>query len=62
MSTNGTGARAAGGRFAPGSSGNPGGRPKMTAAMREAISLARDATPRAMERLIELTLRTEAVL
>lgn len=37
--------------WAPGKSGNPGGRPK---AEREVIELAREASPRAIGRLIEL--------
>jgi hypothetical protein len=37
--------------FKPGQSGNPGGRPK---AEREVIELAREASPRAIGRLIEL--------
>lgn len=37
--------------WAPGKSGNPGGRPK---AEREVIDLAREASPRAIGRLIEL--------
>lgn len=40
--------------FQPGQSGNPGGRIKRTPEMQEAISLAANATPRAMQRLIDL--------
>jgi hypothetical protein len=39
------------GRFQPGQSGNPGGRPKAEAEIRE---LAKDQTRRAMQRLIHL--------
>lgn len=37
--------------FAPGQSGNPGGRPKLSNELRDA---ARAATPRALERAIQL--------
>ncbi len=40
-----------GGRFAPGVSGNPGGRPKVTAEAKDAL---RAALPRAIQRLREL--------
>jgi len=42
------------GGFQPGQSGNPGGRPKLTAEGQHVIELAREASPRAIGRLIEL--------
>lgn len=42
------------GKFKPGQSGNPGGRPKKTDEEREVEALARQHCPRAIERLAEL--------
>lgn len=38
----------------PGQSGNPGGRPPMSDAVREAMDMLRQATPGAVRRLVEL--------
>ncbi len=43
--------RVAGGRFAPGQSGNPGGRPKT---VRDVIALSREHTATAIETLIDV--------
>ncbi len=42
------------GRFQPGQSGNPGGRPKLTPKALEVRRLCRAASVRAVERLVEL--------
>ena len=43
--------RAANGRFAPGVSGNPGGRPGLSPELRAKLN---ELTPRAIERLVEV--------
>ena len=43
-----------GGRFEPGHSGNPGGRPKLTPRALEVRALCREKSTRAVERLAEL--------
>lgn len=50
----GSGAIDARGRFRPGSSGNPNGRPKLSAEAREALDILREATPSAARKLVML--------